>query len=165
MDVANHCCYTWSLGTGTIIIGVLNVIGSILQIAVVANNWDLYQYANDDISGENSDTKRELVTVLVFGIIQAICSVLLITGAVKEKASMLLPWMVVETLALVVATVIGIILGIFLIELRIGSVIIVFVIFFLCLRLYFLRVVLIYYRTLRENTRTNMVSESAPLLT
>ncbi|XP_049943854.1 uncharacterized protein LOC126424998 [Schistocerca serialis cubense] len=83
MDVATHCCYAWSLGTGTIIIGVLNMIGSILQIAAVAYNWDLYQYANDDISGDNSHTKREVVTVLVFGIIQAICSVLLITGAVK----------------------------------------------------------------------------------
>lgn len=102
-------------------------------------------------------TKTQLIVGLVFAIIQAICGLLLLFGAIQEKAGMLLPWVVVETLVVIATTIIGIITCVALIavaETATGGIIaVVAVIFYLLLSIYFLLVVYSYYQSLRENPR------------
>ncbi|XP_049841822.1 uncharacterized protein LOC126292061 [Schistocerca gregaria] len=102
-------------------------------------------------------TKAELILGVVFSIIQFICGILLIYGAIQEKAGILLPWVVVETLLLIAVTVMGIVSCIkafAVIESTIAGIIaVVWVVLYFLLSMYSLVVVYSYYRDLRDNPR------------
>ncbi|XP_049864420.1 uncharacterized protein LOC126365832 [Schistocerca gregaria] len=73
------------------------------------SDGSLTRTVNKALPYKTKVTKTQLIVTLVFAIIQAICGILLLFGAIQEKAGMLLPWVVVETLVVIASTVVGII--------------------------------------------------------
>ncbi|XP_049768470.1 uncharacterized protein LOC126106293 [Schistocerca cancellata] len=121
------------------------------------SDGSLTRTVNKALPYKTKVTKTQLIVTLVFAIIQAICGILLLFGAIQEKAGMLLPWVVVETLVVIASTVVGIITCIALIAVAetatAGFIAVVFVVLYVLLSVYFLLVVYSYYQTLRENPR------------
>ncbi|XP_049769152.1 uncharacterized protein LOC126106804 [Schistocerca cancellata] len=109
MEILTQCSCGCSLKTVTISIAVFYLVSSRVQIATTAYNLETHQYVDgDEVKAEEmvADTKLELITGLVCGVIHAVCSVFLLVGFTQEKASKLLPWIIVETLGTVAAIVI-----------------------------------------------------------
>ncbi|XP_049768835.1 uncharacterized protein LOC126106539 isoform X1 [Schistocerca cancellata] len=110
-------------------------------------------------------TKAELILGVFFSVIQFICGILLIYGAIQENAGILLPWVVVETLLLIAGTVMGIVSCIkafAVIESTIaGSITVVWLVLYFLLSVYSLVIVYSYYRDLRGNPRpVRLIEES-----
>ncbi|XP_049841821.1 uncharacterized protein LOC126292059 [Schistocerca gregaria] len=162
MVVIHQCCCGCSLRMGTIIIAILFVSLSFVQIGTSMYYLLTHQYIDDVVNrGELvSVIKALLIEVLVYSAMQAICSVLLLYGAIQEKSGMLLPWVVTEILVNIVMAVIGIIvfsgaftstaIAIVGLNTRVFVCIVIYVLF----NLYSLVVVCSYYRTLREKPDT-----------
>ncbi|XP_047099342.1 uncharacterized protein LOC124716832 [Schistocerca piceifrons] len=113
MAILTQCSCGCSLKTTTISIAIFYLVSSRVQIATTAYNLETRQYVDGDevkaeVKAEEmvADTKLEVITGLVCGVIHAVCSIILLVGVTQEKASMLLPWIVVETLGTAVAIVI-----------------------------------------------------------
>ncbi|XP_046982248.1 uncharacterized protein LOC124551290 [Schistocerca americana] len=113
MAILTQCSCGCSLKTTTISIAIFYLVSSRVQIATTAYNLETRQYVDgDEVKAEEmvADTKLEVITGLVCGVIHAVCSIILLVGVMQEKASMLLPWIVVETLGTAVAIVICVVI-------------------------------------------------------
>ncbi|XP_049841793.1 uncharacterized protein LOC126292040 isoform X2 [Schistocerca gregaria] len=101
MAILTQCSCGCYLKTATISIAIFYLVSSRAQIATTAYNLEIHQYVGgDEVKAEETvaDTKLEVITGLVCGIIHTVCSIILLVGVTQEKASKLIPWIVVETL-------------------------------------------------------------------
>ncbi|XP_049944034.1 uncharacterized protein LOC126425134 isoform X2 [Schistocerca serialis cubense] len=160
MVLMHQCRCGCTLRMGTIIIAILFVSLSFVQIGTSMYYLLTYQDIDDDVNRGKLVIKTLLTEVLVYSSVQAICSVLLLYGAIQEKSGMVLPWVATEILVTIVMAVIGIIVytggfsdsAITVVDLNVR--VFVCIISYVLLNLYSLVVVCSYYRTLREKPDT-----------
>ncbi|XP_047100126.1 uncharacterized protein LOC124717340 isoform X1 [Schistocerca piceifrons] len=160
MVLMHQCCCGCTLRMCTIIIAILFVSLSFVQIGTSMYYLLTYQDIYDDVNRGELVIKTLLTEVLVYSAMQAICSVLLLYGAIKEKSGMVLPWIATEILVTIVMAVIGVIVytggfsdsAIAVVDLKVR--VFVCIIIYVLFNLYSLVVVCSYYRTLREKPDT-----------
>ncbi|XP_029671210.1 lysosomal-associated transmembrane protein 4A-like [Formica exsecta] len=94
------CCGCCSLKTGTIIIGVLGIVFSVLSLIVIL----MTNIEWETIIGLDKTT-AEIIFAIYYCIIILFCT-LLVIGSIKKNAFMMLPWMVLNMIIIVVFLVI-----------------------------------------------------------
>jgi uncharacterized membrane protein len=154
-----QCCCGCTLKTGTIIIGVLNIIGGAGNLILgITSATAASQYISDpEIRNVVIGTGA---TLAVFGAILLLFSICLIIGAQNEKPALLVPWMVYTIIFLIVNTIIYIVQAVQLFranDASNGAVNIVAATLFVLLQTYFLLVVYSLYREQKGTAPTSSV--------
>ncbi|PSN33056.1 hypothetical protein C0J52_17758 [Blattella germanica] len=103
-----QCCCGCSLKTGTIIIGVLNLIGACFG---VVNGILLASVSTKD--GYNAEGAKSIgISICVFSAVMVLIASLLIVGATKGKPFLLLPWLICAIILTVIYVILYVVLGV-----------------------------------------------------
>jgi hypothetical protein len=154
-----QCCCGCTLKTGTIIIGVLTILGGLGNL--IGGITTAVRAADNFVDAESVQVFVGVGAVLaVLGAILLVFSVLLIIGAQNDRPSLLVPWMVYTIVFLITNTVL------YIFEAAEyfsrydnvnGAGNIVAAVIFVLLQTYFLLVVYSLYRELRGTAPPNYV--------
>ncbi|XP_069678896.1 uncharacterized protein [Periplaneta americana] len=96
-----QCCCGCSLKTGSIIIGVLELIAGISNLVVGITS----------ASSSYSDVEGAAIAIAVFSALLIVVAICLITGAVNSNAFLLVPWMLFNFVFMIVYAVTNIIIA------------------------------------------------------
>ncbi|XP_021919343.1 uncharacterized protein LOC110829665 [Zootermopsis nevadensis] len=91
------CCCGWSLGTGTIIIGIVETLGGITNVIlsiIAAAEAELDPRAEESVLDALDTIKVTNILLAVVAAVLTILGVLLIAGAKRNSPSLLVPWMI-----------------------------------------------------------------------
>ncbi|XP_046981772.1 uncharacterized protein LOC124550988 isoform X2 [Schistocerca americana] len=156
--VTDFCCGC-TLRTGSIITAVLFLVWSLAQIA--AASYALFMLGNTySVYTTWAAIDKIVIACLTYYVIEVICDIILIIGAVKDKTVLFLPWMIIQVLVDVLLAVVGVIAWAadFWYELPFDGLTISFSAgIYLFSDMYFLRVVYSYYRTLQKSDAVRVV--------
>ncbi|KAJ9596638.1 hypothetical protein L9F63_012335 [Diploptera punctata] len=94
-----QCCCGCSLKTGTIIIGVLNLIAACLG----------FGSGGVLLSQKETEFKTMGIVELILAAVLIIISILLIVGAMKDRPALLAPWMICAIIIMIVTIIIYIV--------------------------------------------------------
>jgi len=150
-----QCCCGCTLKTGTIILGVLNILGGLANLitgittAVVGDTFD-------------AETKQVFVGVgavlAVIGGILLLVAICLVIGAIKENPALLVPWMVYVIIFMIANTILYILYAAEYFSVNDaanGTGNIIAALIYLLLQTYFLLVVYSLYRELKGTAPPN----------
>ncbi|XP_049944080.1 uncharacterized protein LOC126425171 isoform X2 [Schistocerca serialis cubense] len=158
LAVTDFCCGC-TLRTGSIITAVLFLVWSLAQIA--AASYALFMLGNSySVYTTWAAIDKIVIAYLSYYVIEVICDIILIIGAVKGKTVLFLPWMIIQVLVDVLLAVVGVIAWAadFWYELPFDGLTISFSAgIYLFSDMYFLRVVYSYYRTLQKSDAIRVV--------
>jgi len=150
-----QCCCGCTLKTGTIILGVLNILGGLVNLitGIAAG------VASDFVEGESKTVVVTVGVVLaVLGGILLLVSICLIIGAAKDNPALLVPWLVFTVVFLIVNTVLNIVSAaeyFALKDIAGGAGNLVAAAIYILLEIYFLLVVYSLYRELKGTAPPN----------
>ncbi|XP_049841826.1 uncharacterized protein LOC126292064 isoform X2 [Schistocerca gregaria] len=158
LAVTDFCCGC-TLRTGSIITAVLFLVWSLAQIA--AASYALFMLGNTyPVYTTWAAIDKIVIAYLTYYVIEVICDIILIIGAVKDKTVLFLPWMIIQVLVDLLLAVVGVIAWAadFWYELPFDGLTISFSAgIYLFSDMYFLRVVYSYYRTLQKSDAVRVV--------
>ncbi|XP_049795438.1 uncharacterized protein LOC126210285 [Schistocerca nitens] len=152
LTVTDFCCGC-TLRTGSIITAVLFLVWSLALIA--SASYALFMLGNTySVYTTCAAIDKIVIAYLTYYVIEVICDIILIIGAVKGKTVLFLPWMIIQVLVDVLLAVVGVIAWAadFWYELPFDGLTVSFSAgIYLFSDMYFLRVVYSYYRTLQKS--------------
>ncbi|KAJ8915901.1 hypothetical protein NQ315_015514, partial [Exocentrus adspersus] len=104
LEVSNCCGF--SLKNGTIIIGVLQSVIAfmflILSAAYAVNPHELLDMSDPSVIPDPTVLRCILIIIAVGSAVQCIFSIMLIFGAVTNNPVLLLPWLILNPIALII---------------------------------------------------------------
>ncbi|XP_067011810.2 uncharacterized protein [Anabrus simplex] len=105
MVTTTKCCYWFSLKTGTIIIGVLRIAGTILRLVLFSFGKGDEDEIEEVDPEDHEIMLRAKLAISIFMILslltEVIFSVLLVYGAVKEKHRFIKSWIYYSIVSLI----------------------------------------------------------------